>query len=584
MKIVMGEGVIQRTARCSLTLVLATIHDGMTWTSRSCWRWGVLIVLAVCLVSPVAAGQEPEQQVKAPPHIGPNVVDVPVAKTMPNLMGRTYEQAQIILTAEHLPKPVPTYGSSDRPPGYVYSQDPPPGAMLAKGQQISLSVSSSKPGGQDSQQQAEQPTYVTPPAKTRIMPSLIGLPYTNALGILGKMQLPHPSLEYGSSGVPAGDVYAQNPAPGAALSPEQPIVLHVSSVTPPLIMPNLIGLPYKNAFGILSKMQLPHPNLQYVASNQPAGVVMGQSPIGGTSMRGITVVSLQVSRVSDITVPDVVGSSESAATASITQSQLHAVHQGDESSRRQRGQVTRTEPVSGTLVQLDSTVGYWLASGNNVVPDLLRRTVDDSQVILKEAGFRPGETSYKTTTGPAGLVIDQDPKPRSIAAMNSSVAITVNVQQIPVPSVEGMTPDQAASTLNKAGFATVSVVHKFHFAMPNRVFRQDPQPSAAIDPITKVSLEVPSLMGLAIFAAGLLAGAGGIGAGLLRAYQRHLIEITKRLLHIKPSLGPASETRIARDLPLQMDEPVVTLRPRLETGEVIFDGPISIVRQETSHD
>ncbi len=129
--------------------------------------------------------------------------------------------------------------------------------------------------------------------------------------------------------------------------------------------------------------------------------------------------------------------------------------------------------------------------------------------------------------------------------MNSSVAITVNVQQIPVPSVEGMTPDQAASTLNKAGFATVSVVHKFHFAMPNRVFRQDPQPSAAIDPITKVSLEVPSLMGLAIFAAGLLAGAGGIGAGLLRAYQRHLIEITKRLLHIKPSLGPASETRIA---------------------------------------
>jgi len=116
------------------------------------------------------------------------------------------------------------------------------------------------------------------------------------------------------------------------------------------------------------------------------------------------------------------------------------------------------------------------------------------------------------------------------------------------------------------------------------VFRQDPQPSAAIDPITKVSLEVPSLMGLAIFAAGLLAGAGGIGAGLLRAYQRHLIEITKRLLHIKPSLGPASETRIARDLPLQMDEPVVTLRPRLETGEVIFDGPISIVRQETSHD
>jgi hypothetical protein len=228
---------------------------------------------------------------------------------------------------------------------------------------------------------------------------------------------------------------------------------------------------------------------------------------------------------------------------------------------------------------------YWLASGNNVVPNLHGRTVDDSQVILKIAGFRLGGLSYKTAPGLAGSVADQDPKAGSMALMNSPVAITVGTRLLPpMPQVEGMTPDQAASTLNKAGFATVTVVHKFHFATPNRVFRQDPPPSAVIDPTNNVSLEVPSLTGLAIFAAGLFAGVGGIGVGLLRAYQGHLIKITRPLLHIKPSIGPGSEMRIAHDLPLQMEELAVALRPRLETGEVIFDGPVSIVRQETSHD
>ncbi|MFZ0869708.1 MAG: PASTA domain-containing protein [Rhodanobacter sp.] len=586
MNIVMGEGIIQRMAHGRFALMLATIHDRMTRTIRSCRRWGLLIVFAMCFVSPIAAWQGPpqpakphediksvqesQQQAESPPHIPPAVVAGPLSKTMPYLIGMPYTNALGILSKMQFPHPRLQYAPSNQPEGVVVGQQPAAYANVKGVEMVTLQVSRGP----------------LPPSE--MMPYLIGMPYTNALGILSKMQLPHPRLQYAPSNQPEGVVVGQQPAAYANVKGVETVTLQVSRgpLPPSETMPPLIGMPYTNALGILSKMQLPHPSLQYMTSNQPNGVVIGQSPSPGTDMHGIAAVSLQVSRISDIRVPDVVGSSESDATASFTQLQLHAVPQGDESSRRQQGQVTRTEPVSGTLVQPGATVMYWLASGNNVVPDLLRRTVDDAQVILKRAGFRPGGVSYKTTPGPAGLVIGQVPKAGSIASMNSSMAITVGtlIPPPPMPHVEGMTPDQASSTLNKAGFATVTVVHKFHLAMPNRVFRQDPQPSAAIDPNTNVSLEVPSLTGLAVFAAGLLAGAGGIGAGLLRAYQGHLINITRRLLHIKPSLGAGSETRITQGLPPQMDEPAIALRPRLEEGEVIFDGPVSIERKEISHD
>jgi beta-lactam-binding protein with PASTA domain len=479
MKIVVGEGIIQRTARWSLALALATVEDGMTRASRSRRRWAALGVLAMCFFSSVAAGQDPQKMAKPPERVMPAMVTSVAGQVkcapktieqalhlqqMPDVVGCDFKaMANMVQELErHAPQRVDV--SSSSPADQIERQAPAPGDELSPQSTITLYVSL----GQNE----------TGP-KPNAMPSLIGRTFPEAQIILRKMSLPSPSPRDGLSDRAKGQIYAQDPVPGTTLMKGQPIIVSVSTAsdgkkTLP-VMPKFIGQPYKNAEGVLEQMQLPHPNRQNVDSNQPAELVIGQTPDPGTAVQGATEVTLQVSRGS-VRVP---------------------------------GSVTTTPT-------------------------------------------------------------------------NPPVATPVSPLRNVVPEVVGMTPDQAISTLNSAGFASVTVGREFHPAMPNRVFHQDPQPGVSVDAKTEVSLEVSTSAGATVVAAGLLAGVAGIAAGLWSFFQRHLIKITRQQLHIKPSLGPGSETHLAHAL--EMGGPAIALRPRLEMGKVIFAGPVSIERQEISHD
>jgi hypothetical protein len=122
-------------------------------------------------------------------------------------------------------------------------------------------------------------------------------------------------------------------------------------------------------------------------------------------------------------VPQVVGSVEPDAIAKIEQTNLRVVHRGDEPSRLQRGQVTRTEPASGAMLRPGTLVGYWLANGQNIVPDVRGSSNDAAITLLQENGFRVGAIVYVSSNGDA--VEAQDPVPGTRAALDSPVAITI---------------------------------------------------------------------------------------------------------------------------------------------------------------
>jgi hypothetical protein len=68
-------------------------------------------------------------------------------------------------------------------------------------------------------------------------------------------------------------------------------------------------------------------------------------------------------------------------------------------------------------------VGYWLATGENVVPNLYGRSSDESKALLQENGFRLGAIDYRS--GSTETVQRQDPGAGTVAPVDSAVAITL---------------------------------------------------------------------------------------------------------------------------------------------------------------
>lgn len=268
----------------------------------------------------------------------------------------------------------------------------------------------------------------------------------------------------------------------------------------------------------------------------------------------------------------------------MAQSHLRAISQGHEPSLMPRGKVTRTEPQAPTPVHSDTGVDYWVASGSNVVPDLVGQSVEQSQTLLAGAGFRPGAVTYRNTPGIAGLVLGQDPRANTVEPLDSSVAMTVTQPvSVIVPSVMDMPLEQAMSTLDDAGLASGRVVREFHLSRSGHVFRQSPLPGAIVEQSAKVSLWVSSaLASIVALVAGLSVGLAGIAGWLWHMSRQRLIKVTQRMLRIKPSLASDSETQVILAIPVA--GPTTALRARLEMGEVRFEGSVPIERRETSHD
>ena len=87
------------------------------------------------------------------------------------------------------------------------------------------------------------------------------------------------------------------------------------------------------------------------------------------------------------------------------------------------------------------------------VPAVVGSQEAEAQAILKKAGF-DSETVRKQSESPKGQVISQDPAGGDKAGKGSTVTITVSdgPRSLPVPSVSGLTAQQAKRRLENAGF------------------------------------------------------------------------------------------------------------------------------------
>ena len=204
------------------------------------------------------------------------------------------------------------------------------------------------------------------------------------------------------------------------------------------------------------------------------------------------------------TVPDLVGKTEEEAKTLANDAHLGVQMAGEEASDQEKGRISRQETAAGTQVEANTTGKYWVSTGTAqvTIPDLDGRTGIDAQQTLEDLGLQVNvQKEYSDTddNGYAlvdpGYVYNVEPAAGTSVQAGSSVTLTVSRgvdygDNAEVPSVVGMTKDDALTTLGK--FIDIQITEQQSTEAAGTVIAQDPEAYAAADPDQPISITISS--------------------------------------------------------------------------------------------
>jgi serine/threonine-protein kinase len=235
--------------------------------------------------------------------------------------------------------------------------------------------------------------------------------------------------------VAAGQVLRQVPPAGAAVEPNDIIVLTVAKprVEAPVTVsvPEVVALPASEASAALQDAGL-RVEIVLVPSSKAAGTVLSQTPAPGTALARSSLVSLEVARaqpvpVARIELPDLVGTNVADAHAQLRDLGLRVAVTRVAASQP-ADTVIRQAPRAGARLREGATVSLRVSTGPQrvSVPDVTGLDEETARMELENAGFDVRVTD-ESTTDPSedGLVVRQTPLGGSNAPEGAIVTITV---------------------------------------------------------------------------------------------------------------------------------------------------------------
>jgi len=388
----------------------------------------------------------------------------PCNAIVPDVVGQPQAAAEAAIDAAGLALGTVTTQCDDTvPAGSVISQTPAGGTPVTLGSAVDLVVSSG-------------PCPVPVPDVTGQTESAAAAAITGAGLAVGTV------TTQCSDTVPAGSVISQNPVAGTSVESGSAVDLVISSGPCDAVVPDVVGLTLEAAQAALSVYSFSVNVSESCSDTVPAGSVISQSPAGGTpATQGPgTVVNLAVSTgPCPVTVPDVTGQTESAATAAITGAGL-AVGTVTQvcSDTVPAGQVISQNPAAGTSVQPGSAVDLVISSGPCVVPvpNVVGQAQAAAQAAIEASGLAVGQvTTQCSDTVPAGDVISQNPDANTQVAPGSAVSLVVSAGPAVVPNVVGQARAAAAAAITAAGLTVGAVQEVYSTQVPaGTVITQSP--------------------------------------------------------------------------------------------------------------
>jgi eukaryotic-like serine/threonine-protein kinase len=147
--------------------------------------------------------------------------------------------------------------------------------------------------------------------------------------------------------------------------------------------------------------------------------------------------------VAQVTVPSVIGMTQSAARGTLEQAGLRAGDVTPASASAPAGTVVTQDPAAGTSVAAGTAVALTIAAEPSpsattpttaAVPDVTGDASTTAQQTLLAAGFAVVLAEAQSATVPSGKVISQAPQAGVVATLGSAVHVVVSSGQSPPPS------------------------------------------------------------------------------------------------------------------------------------------------------
>lgn len=278
-------------------------------------------------------------------------------------------------------------------------------------------------------------------------PSVLTVPVAEAIRLLTDAGLEADITEEPNEDVPAGTVFAQEPAPGVNVEVGSAVALRVSAGAPPVAVPRLVGLNLADAVSQLEGLGLTIDVVPVESEVRPEGEVLAQDPDEGEEVPAGSAVELEVSSGPPaVPVPDVVGRTANDAGVQLGRAGFEVAFREEPSDSVEEDRVIRTDPPGRTELETGETVTVFVSSGPAAipVPEVVGRSDADATRALQEAGFRVSRSSQIVTDPDEdGTVVGQSPRAGATAAPESTVTITVGDFVAPTTSTTTTTTTTA---------------------------------------------------------------------------------------------------------------------------------------------
>ena len=191
-----------------------------------------------------------------------------------------------------------------------------------------------------------------------------------------------------------------------------------------------------------------------------AGRVINSTPTAGAMVPPGSTVSYVVSLgIEQVTVPNIVGLTETAADSALTGVGLApGAKTSAYSTTVAKDLIISQAPAAAATVARGSTVNYVVSLGIEqvTVPNIVGLTETAADSALTGVGLAPGaKTSAYSTTVAKDLIISQAPAAAATVAKGSTVSyvVSLGIEQVTVPNIVGLTETAADSALTGVGLA-----------------------------------------------------------------------------------------------------------------------------------
>lgn len=209
-----------------------------------------------------------------------------------------------------------------------------------------------------------------------------------------------------------------------------------------------------------------------------------------------------------VAVPDLTGKTEAEAKELANSLHIGVQMIGEEASNQEKGRISSQDIPAGTEVQEYSTLKYYISKGAQevTIPDIDGKTGIEAQQLLEDLGLQVEiQKEYSDLDEDGYILVDPgyaysvSPEPGATAKSGDKVTLVISRGldygegvEVEIPSVVGLTEDEAVTTLGKFLLIDIQQQQSADVAA-GEVISQTPEPYSYGDPdTTNIAIVVSS--------------------------------------------------------------------------------------------